>query len=110
MNINTIFQLAALRRDRPDLLERADQLLLMPDLLLYLLTGIRQSEYTMASTTQLLDANQRDWDWNLIDRLGLRARLFAPIRHPGVAAGTIVTSHLRRIGHRCHHGHDRRFT
>ncbi|MDD3866423.1 MAG: rhamnulokinase [Eubacteriales bacterium] len=98
MNINTIFQLAALRRDRPDLLERADQLLLMPDLLLYLLTGIRQSEYTMASTTQLLDANQRDWDWNLIDRLGLRARLFAPIRHPGVAAGTLSPAICAELG------------
>lgn len=98
MAINTIFQLAALRRDRPGLLEQADQLLLMPDLLLYQLTGIRQSEYTMASTTQLLDANQRDWDWNLIERLGLNPRLFAPIRHPGAVAGPLSPAVCEELG------------
>jgi len=84
---NTIFQLVAEKTHRPDLHERADRLLMMPELLTYLLTGRAQSEYSISSTTGLLNAGQRDWDRDLIRTLGLPERLFGPIAMPGARAG-----------------------
>lgn len=55
MELNTIFQLYSLAQKRPELLERASRALLMPDLFGYLLTGGQASEYSIASTTQLMD-------------------------------------------------------
>ena len=60
-NFNTIFQLYSLVQKRPWLLEKADTLLLTPDLFNYFLTGEKKAEYTMAATTQLLDANTKEW-------------------------------------------------
>lgn len=56
MELNTVFQLLALKENRPEVLERADKLLLTPDLFAYFLTGVKSTEYSIASTTQLLDA------------------------------------------------------
>ena len=70
MHFNTLYQLYALKEKRPDLLERAGCLLLMPDLFLYLLTGRRQAEFTIASTGQMVNPWQGDWDRALIERLG----------------------------------------
>ena len=59
MELNTVFQLLALKENRPEVLERADKLLLTPDLFAYFLTGVKSTEYSIASTTQLLDAKKR---------------------------------------------------
>lgn len=83
---NSIFQLQALRKQRPDLLERTDCVLFMPDLFLYLLTGRKKSEYTIASTTQLLDPYKGDWDYSIIDQLGLPRHLFLEIENAGTKA------------------------
>ncbi|WP_349398483.1 FGGY family carbohydrate kinase, partial [Clostridium perfringens] len=61
MEINTVFQLLALKEKRSHLLERADVMLLMPDLFNYLLTGKMVTENSIASTTQLFDAKERTW-------------------------------------------------
>ena len=61
MEINTIFQLLALKQKRPELLARAKTLLLMPDLLNYFLSGEKKTEYSIATTTQMLDARSRTW-------------------------------------------------
>ena len=60
-NFNTIFQLYSLVKKRPWLLEKADKMLLTPDLFNYFLTGEKKAEYTMAATTQLLDAKKKEW-------------------------------------------------
>ena len=83
---NSIFQFKALKMQRPDLLERADCVLFMPDLLLYLLTGRKKTEYTIASTTQLINPYSGDWDYHIIDQLGLPRRLFLEIENAGSAA------------------------
>lgn len=83
MNFNTLFQLAALKAQRPDLLERADAMLLMPDLFVYLLTGHRQSEYTIASTGQMLNPYTGDWDTELFEKLGLPLNILQKIVLPG---------------------------
>ena len=59
MEINTAFQLLYLLKNRKDLLDRADKMLLTPDLFNYFLTGEKKAEYSIASTTQLLDARKR---------------------------------------------------
>ncbi len=90
MRINTIYQLAALQKSRPELLERAEDLLLMPDLFGYFLTGERVQEYSMASTTGLLNARTRDWDPEILDTLGLPERLFHPVTMPGRPLGGLT--------------------
>lgn len=89
MRINTLNQLLSLRLARPEVLERAESLLLMPDLLGYFLTGERTCEYSMASTTGLLNAATRQWDPEVLERLGLPHRLFLPTRLPGYTLGDL---------------------
>jgi rhamnulokinase len=82
---NTIYQLVA-ASPTPQYATAA-QLLLIPDLLGYWLTGERGAEYTNASTTGLLDVRTRDWSLPLISELGLRPSLFPEIRQPGAVTG-----------------------
>ncbi|MGW0790461.1 rhamnulokinase [Streptomyces sp. NPDC002911] len=85
---NTVFQLAAHRSTAQ--WPTARTLLLMPDLLVYWLTGSRGSEVTNASTTGLFDARAGDWSDALIERLGLERSLFPALREPGERAGTLL--------------------
>ena len=85
---NTLFQLLAL--DAESALDRAETLLLMPDLLAYWLTGESHGEATNASTTQLLDARTGEWADKLIQRLGLPRRIFPPIVEAGSILGGLL--------------------
>lgn len=89
MSINTLFQLYAMQKENNSLLEVADKLLFMPDLFSYFLTGVANNEYSIASTSELLDARSRQWDWSLIAELGLPARLFGEIVMPGSRRGKV---------------------
>ena len=85
---NTLFQLLAL--DATSSLDRAETLLLMPDLLAYWLTGECHVEATNASTTQLLDARTGEWADDLIDRFGLPRRIFPSIVEAGSVLGGLL--------------------
>lgn len=89
MDINTLYQLLYLVREQPELLQQAETMLLMPDLFSYFLTGKKQSEYTEASTTQLLDVKKKDWSRSLIEKLGIPKHLFTDIVQPGTLCGHI---------------------
>ncbi|GAA0513303.1 carbohydrate kinase [Paractinoplanes deccanensis] len=93
---NTIYQLAA-AKDTPQY-AAAKQLLLVPDLLAYWLTGETGAEYTNASTTELVDVRTRDWSAPLIDQLGLRPSLFPAIRHPGSVIGDFGGTRVVAVG------------
>ena len=95
---NTLYQLLADKRDRPESLEKAERLLFMPEYLAYVLSGRMENEYTIASTSGLLDAQKRDWAWALIDSLGLPRRLFGPLRQPGFSLGRVRPEIAREIG------------
>lgn len=82
---NTVFQLAAERR--AGLLDVADRLLLLPDLLAHWLTGAEVAERTNASTTGLLTTDGRAWNTELLERLGFESSLFAPLVSPGERIG-----------------------
>lgn len=79
---NTLYQLA-----QEGLAPHADRLLLVPDLLGYWLTGEQLTEVTNASTTGLLDVHTKEWDTDLMSRLGLSSGLFAPVAAPGTSLG-----------------------
>ncbi|MDW7655628.1 MAG: rhamnulokinase family protein [Bacillota bacterium] len=98
MHFNTLYQLYALKLKRPELLQRADCLLLMPDLFLYLLTGRRQAEFTIASTGQMVNPWTGDWDRALIERLGLPMNLLCPIVHPGRMTDTLSQQICEELG------------
>ncbi|GGJ04936.1 carbohydrate kinase [Alicyclobacillus cellulosilyticus] len=87
MPINTIYQLVAAREENPALLEAADRLLLIPDLLDYFLTGEVAAEFTNATTTQLLHPGTRDWDEELLQAAGIPRRLLPPVAPPGQVIG-----------------------
>lgn len=86
---NTIYQLFVMREARSPLLEKAECLLLIPELLRYFLTGERYSEWTVASTSQLCNPYTHDWDRELLARLGLPSHLFLKPVEPGTPAGSI---------------------
>lgn len=98
---NTIYQLLAVKEQEPELLEQAEHLLLIPDYLHYRLTGQICTEYTNATTTALVNAHTRDWDWELIDRLGLPRRLFCKLVQPGERLGDLLPDVARRAGYSC---------
>lgn len=89
MEINTVFQLLSLIKDRPELLERVDKILLMPDLLNYMLTGNKVTEYSIASTTQLLDAKDRVWSDEVLEKLEIPKNILTDIVKTGTKVGTL---------------------
>ncbi len=90
MEINTAFQLLSLAKNRPHILERADKLLLMPDLFAYMLTNVKASERSIASTSQLVDANKGKWSQRVLSALSIPERLFTPIVNSGTTLGQLT--------------------
>ena len=77
---NTIYQLMALKKKEPGQLERAETFLMVPDYFNFLLTGQKVQEYTNATTTQLVNPKTRDWDDELIEKLGIKRSIFKEIK------------------------------
>ncbi len=84
---NTVYQLEALKREHPEQLEQAQWLLMVPDYLHFRLTGKKANEYTIASTSGLLNAESKQWDLEIIEKLGLPAKIFRPLSMPGTVLG-----------------------
>ncbi|MBX2852744.1 MAG: hypothetical protein KTR15_13490 [Phycisphaeraceae bacterium] len=83
MPINTLYQLAVDAQDIDRPLERAESLLMVPDLLAYWLTGARANEHTFASTSQCYDAQTCEWAEDLLDAIGVPTSIFERIVQPG---------------------------
>jgi rhamnulokinase len=98
MELNTLYQLIAMQQQSSPQLKMARTLLLMPDLLHYALSGICSAEYTIASTTQMLNANACDWDRDLLERLNLPARILPEIIMPGTVLGSVLPEVAARTG------------
>ena len=98
MNFNTIFQLYADKQMRPDIYEKAERLLFVPELFGYFLTGIMYNEYTFASTGQLLDAKKRDWDYEIIEEAGIKKNLFGLLVKPGTVIGDLSPEVVEETG------------
>lgn len=89
MNINTLFQLHYLVKHEKNTIFRAEKMLMMPDLFAYFLTGECRSEFTEATTTQLIDQKARGWNLQLIEAIGIPKRIFAPLIQPGERYGDL---------------------
>jgi sugar (pentulose or hexulose) kinase len=86
---NTLFQLHAACEATPQLIAAAQSLVMTPDLFNYWLTGSLQCEYTIASTTQMVNARTRAWALPLLRELGLPERLLLPLVEPGAVLGEL---------------------
>ena len=97
-NFNTIFQLYSLVKKRPWLLEKADKMLLTPDLFNYFLTGEKKAEYTMAATTQLLDAKKKEWSEEILEALQIPKHILPEIVPSGTVIGTLQPAICEELG------------
>lgn len=98
MDINSIYQLIAMQKEKSPLLDMAHHLLFMPDLFSFFLTGVANCEYSIATTSELIDAKKRDWNEELICSLGLRREMFPPIVMPGTTRGNILPEVAEDLG------------
>ena len=87
MKFNTIFQLESIKNRYPKMLDQAKTMLLMPDMLNFMLSGVKTAELSMSSTTQLMDVHTRQWDKEIFNKLGLPTDMLLPIREPGKLIG-----------------------
>lgn len=90
MPFNSLFQLATMRRNSNSALEAADKILFIPDALMYMLTGEAVCEYTILSTSQMLDPRTRRIDTELIDVIGLKESQFGRYVNPCDTVGTLT--------------------
>ncbi len=98
---NTIYQLMAVKETQPELMEQADRLLMLPDYFHYLLTGVAKTEYTNATSGQLVSPETKDWDYELIERLGFKKDIFGPITCPGTVVGPLKKEVEEETGFSC---------
>lgn len=89
MQINTLYQLFAAKKNTPQLLKAARRLLTIPDLFNYWLTGNAVCEFTNATTSQMVNPRTRSWSKSLLEKLGLPSDLPAEIIEPGSVVGTL---------------------
>ena len=97
-SFNTLYQLYAMKEEGDPALESAQDLLFLPDLLAYFLTGKKGTEYTIASTSQLLNPFTRDWDRELMEKLGIPAHIFGEVKLPGTVRGTLLPEIAKECG------------
>lgn len=88
LDFNTLFQLLALKKQNPELLQKAKRLLFMPDLFAYHLCGKAVCERTIASTSQLLTLSEENWNREVLEAFALPKDLLLPI----TASGTVIGS------------------
>jgi len=98
LQFNSLFQLEAMVRDMSPLLDVATDLLFIPDLLNYLLTGIRKTEFTFATTSQLYNPIKKDWEEELLSALGLPKSLMQKIAQTGVIIGETTAEISKETG------------
>ena len=95
---NTVYQLYAIKQSNPEYIEKDKTFLMVPEYFNYLLTGVKKNEYTNATTGQLVNAQTKDWDFELIEQLGLPKSIFTPITKPGSVYGYLSDEICEELG------------
>ncbi len=98
MELNTLYQLLALRQNSPELLDAAQTFLTMPDFLNWCLSGARLCEFTNATTTQCLDPSRRGWAVELLRQFDLPTGIFPEIIPPGSRIGPLRPDLAEKTG------------
>ncbi|MBO5270716.1 MAG: rhamnulokinase, partial [Clostridia bacterium] len=96
---NTIYQLMAVKESTPELLDRAETLLMIPDYLNAVLTQIYANEYTEATTSQLVNAETCQWDYALMETLGIPTRMFRTLLPAGSVLGRLTPAVAEEVGY-----------
>ncbi len=89
MRFNTLFQLFSMVRDESPLLDEATDLLFMPDLFNYMLSGEMKSEFTFATTSQLFNPAKGGWEEEIFNALGVSSGIMQEVIEPGTAIGSL---------------------
>nr|WP_321456434.1 rhamnulokinase family protein [uncultured Cohaesibacter sp.] len=89
MELNTLYQLYALKDHPQESYKRLDRFMLLPDWIHFQLTGVWSSEYTNATTTQMLSVHDKDWDPDLLQQVGIAAKVMPKIRNGGEVLGPV---------------------
>lgn len=98
-SFNTIYQLYDdLQKGR---LERATDFLMLPEYLMWRLTGVKQKEYTNATTTGMVNAGTGQFDMAIVDTLGLPGQLFPALSRPGTVLGSLLPEIAAQVGGQC---------
>lgn len=95
---NTLFQLLSMQLKQPEMLDSASTMLFMPDLLTYFLTGEKLTEFTEASTGQMLDASTGKWSSELLEAMGIPNHFLTDIDYPGSPRGNIKKDIAELLG------------
>lgn len=98
---NTIYQLMAVKEKHPEYLKNAKSMLMIPDYLHFLLSGVKKTEYTNATTTQLVSPKTKIWDKELIELLGFPQDIFQDIVLPGTELGNLTEEVQKEVGYDC---------
>lgn len=96
---NSIYQLYAIKLSNPEYIERAKSFLMVPEYFNFLLTGVKKNEYTNATTGQLVNAKTKDWDDEIIKRLGLNREMFGKLNLPKAEVGTLTDAIKQEVGY-----------
>lgn len=99
LNYNTVFQLMADKLERPEVLDAAEHLLMIPDYLGYLLTGVVSQEYTNATTGAIVNLDSGEFDTGLAKTLGIPEKLFGRLAMPGERVGGLLPEIRERVGY-----------
>lgn len=108
---NTLYKLYYMQKNMPSVMASADKVLLMPNLIEYLFSGVMHTEYSIASTTQLYDMKNKVWAKSLMDKIGISQELFTAVDLAGCDLGTLRSDVANEVGQKSLHiisapGHD----
>jgi len=98
MELNSLYQLLAMRRANSPLLEVAESLLMMPDMFHWLLTGEKANELTDATTTQFYNPKTKTWATGMLEKWGVPTEMFGPIVQPGTTLGPLTNQVAQATG------------
>jgi len=98
-NFNTIYQLTALKRENPELLEKAKSFLMTPEYYSFLLTGKKANEYTNATTGALVNAESKNWDFEVLERLSIPIHIFGELKTPMTEVGELKPEVQEYVGY-----------
>lgn len=95
---NTIYQLTALKNEHPEQFKKAKHFLMIPEYFNFCLTGVKKNEYTNASSTNLLNAEEKTWDKEIIKTLGFPREIFGELAMPETVVGTLLPEIQKEVG------------
>jgi rhamnulokinase len=98
MQLNSLYQLFAMKQAKSPLLDAAETLLFMPDLFNYLFTGVRKSEFSIASTSQMVDPRRQTWATEMLKALDLPTHILPEIVPSGTVIGNLQADICKECG------------